>query len=288
MKPFLVPILIHCLWALLSCLGSLHAQEATPSYVDSANWSILAPGVISLPDIRETSPSLTADGNTLVFARTQNWGDKVPYLATRANRDAPWQVQPLPFADTLYNLAISPDGQTIFMKQYDSLNQAKVSRAFRVDRTEDGWGEPIELDSLFNVNAGYFCPMADGKLYLFAPGVRGSGIYVSYPHPDGSYSPPQWLSDAVNLTSRTTFDVLMHPDEDQLIVTHVFSDEEKKAGKGPRGLYHYQKTAQGWGQGRYLRLPYGWGATATPAGQLLFVDAGDLQIIDLAVLGIDW
>lgn len=268
-------------WLLLRLLC---AQDAAAL---DTTWQTLAPGVISQSDIRETSPSITQSGDSLVFARTKNWGDKVPYLAIRTGADAPWQVEKLPFADTLYNLAISPDGQTIFMKQYDSLNQEKVSRVFVVRRKAEGWTEPIEQTALFNLNAGYFCPLANGRLYMFAR-IPQPGIYYSDPGPDGRYGAPMWLSDAVGEAARTGFDVFMHPDEDQLLITLSFSEEEEAAGKGPDGFYHFRKTAAGWSDGEYLPLPYGWGATVTPGGQLIFVDAGDLQIMPLEELGLDW
>ncbi|NBB75285.1 MAG: hypothetical protein GVY35_16690 [Bacteroidetes bacterium] len=114
--------------------------------------------MISLPDIRETSPSIAADGRTMVFARTENWRDKVPYIATRSGDG--WGVAKAPFADTLYNVALAPDGQSAFFKTYEQQDGEEVSRAYRVERTADGWGAPQDLPSLFNINAGYFCPMA--------------------------------------------------------------------------------------------------------------------------------
>jgi len=252
--------------------------------VQDTLWETLAPGVISLPDIRETSPSMTADGNTLVFARTKDWSNKTPYIATRKNRAAEWRVEKLPFADTLYNLAISPDGQSIFFKQYDMVDTLKVSRVYKVDRTADGWSEPRELENLFNINAGYFCPMADGRLYFFARPESGKGIFYTEPQGDGAYGDPQRLAKHI-----TSFDIFMHPEEDKFIYGEYFSDEDFEAGKGSRGFYLYRKTAEGWDEGEFIEeLPYGWGATVTPDEDLIFVDAGDLQMAPLEALGIEW
>ncbi len=269
----------------LLSLSWTQAQERTR--LDSSRWKILAPGVISRPDIRETSPSVTRSGDTLVFARTERWAKKVPYIAARSGPGAEWQVEKLPLADTLYNLAISPDGQAIFMKQYDDPNLRETSRVFRVDRAGDGWAEPVELDSLFDLNAGYFCPMGSGRLYFYGREPQ-PGIYYSDPRPDGNYGAPVWLSDGVGEAARTSFDVFMHPNEDRLFITLFFSKEEEAAGQGPAGLYYLQKEGAAWAAPRRLKLPYGWGATVTPGGQFIFVDAGDLQVMELADLEVDW
>ena len=274
-----IPLLLMLLVPL-----TVAAQDDPPAIADTT-WQAFAPGVISLPDIRETSPSVSADGQTMVFARTSNWRDKVPYIATRSG-DA-WTVAEAPFADTLYNVALAPDGQSAFFKTYEMQDGEEVSRAYRVERTEDGWGTPHALPSLTGINAGYFCPMADGTLYFFARTPR-PGIYVAAPDGNGGYGAPQWLSDAVSPEGTTSFDVLMHPDEDRLIITRAGIPDDRADDLGPRGFYLYRRTADGWQEAKRLDLPYGWGATVLPDGRLLFVDAGDLQAVPLAALGVDW
>jgi len=248
-------------------------------------WQVFEPGVVSQPDIGETSPSITTDGELMVFARTENWNDKVPYIATR-NGDS-WSVQKAPFADTLYNLAISPDGESIFFKKNETQDGEDVSRAYCVDRTEDGWGTPQNLSVLYNIHAGYFCPMADGTLYFFARSPR-PGIYRTEPDGSGSYEEPTWVSDAVSPEGTTSFDVLVHPDEDRLIITRAGLSDEQESTMGPRGFFYYRRTDEGWQAEKRLNLPYGWGATVLPDGRFLFVDAGDLQTVSLFTLGIDW
>jgi len=260
------------------------AQDDPPTVTDTT-WQTFAPGAVSLPDIRETSPSVSADGQTMLFARTENWRDKVPYVATRSGDS--WDLVEAPFADTLYNVALAPDGQSAFFKTYEMQDGEEVSRAYRVDRTANGWGMPQRLPSLFNTNAGYFCPMADGTLYFFARTPR-PGIYVAEPDGEGSYGAPQWLSDAVSPEGTTSFDVLIHPDEDRLVITRAGIPDDRTDALGPRGFYLYRRTADGWREVQRLDLPYGWGATVLPDGRFLFVDAGDLQTVPLAVLGIDW
>jgi hypothetical protein len=261
------------------------AQNDAPPPPDTT-WTVFEPGTISRPDIRETSPSITADGQTMVFARTDNWTDKVPYIATRHGDG--WSVRKAPFADTLYNLAVAPDGQSIFFKKDETEDGEEVSRAYRVQRTNDGWDAPQRLPTLFNTDAGYFCPMADGTLYFFGRIGDKKGIYRTEPDGTGGYGPPQWVSDPVSPAGTTSFDVLVHPDENRLIITRAGLSDEEAPTLGPRGFFYYERTDEGWQEEKRLALPYGWGATVLPDGRLLFVDAGDLQTVPLSILGIDW
>lgn len=270
---------------LLILLPFTAAAQNTPPAIADTTWQVFEPGMISLTSIRETSPSISADGQTMAFARTENWRDKVPHIATRSGDG--WNVVQAPFADTLYNLALAPDGQSAFFKTNEMQDGEEVSRVYRVERTADGWGAPQHLPSLFNINAGYFCPMANGTLYFFARTPR-PGIYVATPAQDGGYDAPQWLSDAVSPEGTTSFDVLMHPDENRLIITRAGIPDDRADALGPRGFYFYRRTADGWQEVRRLDLPYGWGATVLPDGRFLFVDAGDLQTVPLSTLGVDW
>ena len=272
---------------LIGAAGPTAHAQPTPD----TTWTTFAPGVLSLPGIRETSPSITADGQTLAFARTEGWRKKVPYLATRTGGDDPdaptWQVERAPFADTLYNLAIAPDGQSVFFKQYAMDGGETVSRTYRVARTASGWGPPQNLPSLSGINAGYFCPMADGTLYFFARSPR-PGLYVAAPDGSGGYGAPEWVSDAVSPEGTTSFDGWMHPSEAWLVITRAGISDGEAGTLGPRGFYLYRRTADGWRAERRLDLPYGWGATVLPDGRFLFVDAGDLQTVPLSALGLDW
>ena len=272
-----------CIAILLIC--SLQPFEGLAQEDLSAEMVIFAPGLISLDSIRETSPSVTADGKTLVFARTESWKPKVPYIARYGNEQ--WQVEHLNITDTLYNLSITPDGQHIIFKKYEMSGEEEVSKAYVVDRQGDGWSEPTEVNNLYNTNAGYFNPQPDGSLYFYARAPR-PGIYYSKPDEQDIYTRPQWLSDAVSPEGTTSFDVLVHPEGDQLIITRAGKLEGENADLAPRGYYYYQRTDQGWEEVKRLPLPYGWGATVLPDGRFLFVEEGDLQTVRLSELGIQW
>ena len=257
-----------------------------------AEISVFEPSVISLEGVSEGSPDITADGNTLVFTRYESYGDKVPYIAERINSGSGWEVRQLTFTDTLYNLAISPDGQRIVYKTRNrpSPGADRVNNAFRVDRNPDGsWGEPVEMQPDLK-DAGYFRIANDGTLYLFINASEGTprGIFTSDLNSDGSYSDPVWLSDAVSPYPSVTYSPIINDDETKIIVNRAGLSEEEEQKLGERGLYIHQKYGFQWDTGRRLNLPYSWYAEVLPDGRLIFVENGDLYEASLEELGINW
>jgi len=257
-----------------------------------AEISVFEPGVISMDGISEGSPDITADGNTLVFTRYESYGDQVPYIAERWASGSGWEVRQLTFTDTLYNLAISPDGQRIVYKTRNrpSPGADRVNNAFRVDRNPDGsWGEPVEMQPDLK-DAGYFRIANDGTLYLFINASEGTprGIFTSELNSDGSYSDPVWLSDAVSPFPSVTYSPIINDDETKIIVNRAGLSEEEEQKLGERGLYIHQKYGFQWDTGRRLNLPYSWYAEVLPDGRLIFVENGDLYEASLEKLGINW
>lgn len=267
---------------------ALHAPVFSQS--DTA-YKVFEPGVISLPDVREGSPSITADGNTLVFTRYQSYGKQVPYIAQR--RGNTWAVARWPVIDTLYNLAIAPDGQRIVYKvRYENENGSSYA-TFRTDRQDDGsWTDPVALPGPLLPNAGYFRIAIDGTLYMFINSSAGNpkGIYTSEPTADGGYTEPVWLSDAVSPYTSTTYTPIPNTRENKLIVNRAgISSEESKKNLGPTGLYLYQKHNGRWDMGTHIEgIPYTFYAAMTPDDRMLFVHQGDLYEIDVADLNISF
>lgn len=258
---------------------------------ETVAYEVFEPGVISLPDINEGAPSITADGNTLVFTRYQSYGKQVPYIGQQ--RGSTWTVSRWPVVDTLYNLAISPDGQRIVYKvRYEDEKGASYA-TFRTDRQTDGsWAEPIALEGALFPNAGYFRIAVDGTLYMYINNSAGNpkGIYTAEPLTDGGYTSPEWLSDAVSAYTSTTYTPIPNERENKLIVNRAgISSDAAKEQLGPRGLYLYQKYNGQWDTGTPITgIPYTFYAAMTPDDRMLFVEEGDLYEIDVADLNISF
>ena len=237
------------------------------------------------PDgFEETSPSFTSDGKTMVFARYSDWMKKVPYMAELKN--GKWIKKQLPIKDTLYNLAISPDGNRIVYKTFEYQGDEEITRAFVVDKKNGEWGESREVESLYNINAGYFQIMDDGALFMFARSPK-TGIFYSKPVKKEIYTVPEWLSDDVSMPKSDSFDVLMNQERDKLIVTQAFS-KKRYPDIGEIGMYYYKKVNDKWQRVKRLPIGYAWGATITPDNKFVFVRNGNIQYIPLKELGIDW
>jgi len=245
-------------------------------------WEVFMPGLISLDNIRETSPSMSADGNAMVFARTSGWVDKRPYLAERIGER--WEISRLPYLDTVYNLAISPDAQRIFFKVYTQREPKQISKNYVMDRKGEGWAAPVEIETFYELDAGYFYPHPNDTLYLFARAPQAPGIYRSVADGPYSYSLPQRLSPNLGKEGRTCFDAVLNEKANRMIAT-TYPPE----GEGLPGFYYHEKVDGRWDRGTLITgLPYGWGATITSDGRFLFVDEGDLQVMDFAQLGLQW
>ena len=249
---------------------------------DSAKYMVFEPGLISIEGYAEGSPSVTADGQTLLFTRFKSYGKQVPYIARRDGDS--WTVERFSPLDTVYNLAISPDGQQVFYKKRFEDGSAQ---SYRLQRTGDGrWTAPEELPGPLFENAGYFRVAQDGTLYMYINNAAGNprGIYYAEPQPDGSYAQPQWLSDAVSPYGSTTYTPIVSADETRLIVNRagiVPGPVEDKLGK--KGLRLHQKYNGQWDTGtRIESIPYTYYAEVLPDGKLIFVHQGELYAIDLS------
>lgn len=275
--------------ALLPATVHLEAQvvDALLGGSQRVEQAVFAPGVVSSPDSSESSPSVTDDGRTLVFTRYESYGSQVPHIATRTPDG--WRVRRAPFADLVYNLAISPDGGTILFRPARTAEPDGPSRVLRVRRSDDGsWGEPREVAELRGVNAGYFDIRSDGTLYLYARPPADAegrapprGVHRTRLGADGTYGPMEFLGHSVSPAGSNTFDPELIGGGRTMIVSRSGISDDEEAELGRMGLYLHRRTAHGWDAGQRLPLPYGWGATLLPDGRLLFVDEGDVQVVSV-------
>ena len=227
---------------------------------------------------------LTSDGKTIVFARHKDWIHKVPYIAHL--KEGKWKKERLHFIDTLYNLAISPDGNRIVFGTFDEVGDKEIRNAFFVDRKGEKWGEPKEISSLAGISAGYFQIRKDGSLLFFAR-VPKNGIYQVFPKGKIDYGEPLWFSDEVGLPNSDSFDAFLNDEGNKLIVTQAYSSK-KYPKRGEIGMYLYIKEGAKWKRKNRIPLGYGWGAQITSDHKFVFVRNEDIQYVPLKELNISW
>lgn len=230
---------------------------------------VLAPGTISTGG-SETSPSFTADGKTLVFARyTTDWTQKTAYMATRD--DTGWTVNELSELGIVYNLAISGDGRFIVFARRDDDRET----LFRVERRGDGWSEPLNLSQAFGLSGSYAHISPVGDLVVYdSDGDAGDGLYASglfsagYAQPKPRYVPGEGYN----------FDGWFSDDGETLLVTRCL--DETCDANGRNGIWLVRGD-----DARLLdpRLPYAWGAQPVPdLGVLVMTDGDDILTVPLA------
>lgn len=261
-------------------------------------WSVYQRGVISQPDSGESSVSINADGTTMLFTRYASYPKQIPYVATRddagANTDAEWHVRRAAFADTIYNAAISPDGQTVFFRgPRGSSNEEEPlpPEIYRTERTPSGWSEPQTVPELYGCG-GYMDVMRDGTIYAYCNksgdyATGGNGIQRLRPDGRGGYRRTRLVSLHVSPPGTLTFDAIVHPDGDRMIVTRTSIPEDQQDELGPRGFFYHERTDDGWSPGIRLDLPYGWSPEVVD-DHLLFVSNGDVQSVPLTEIDVVW
>ena len=183
----------------------------------------------------DASPSITADGKTLIYTarRPDNIGGNIDYysedyyddvyISKYDDKTKSWSKSenigaPINTKFHDANLSISPDGKTIFIYK-NELNVTKSGDIFVSTLTADNkWGKPKPIDEK-NINSTYFessaSITADGKTLYFVSerekeGYGKGDIYVSKKE-GGSWSVPKNLGMVIN-TIDDEIGVYIHPD----------------------------------------------------------------------------
>ncbi len=197
----------------------------------------------------EYLPSLTADGQTLVYTVRERMDENF-YVSTMTEEG--WSVgKPIEAINTPMNegaQSISADGKMIFFtdcggrKGYGScdLFYAEVkngrwtkARNVRSPVNSKSWDAQPSISS--DKNALYFCSNREG-------GQGESDIWVSYRQEDGTWGVPENLGDVINTPTKEQ-SPFIHPDGQTL-----YFMSNGHPGMGGYDLYFSRKQADGsWG-----------------------------------------
>lgn len=156
---------------------------------------------------REYFPTLTADGQTIIFTRVVN-GNEDFYVSKRKNNE--WE-KAVPLSNKIntpnYNegaQSISPDGKYLFFtgcNRPDGLGRCDIY----VSRKEgNDWGKPINLGDIINSEYWESQPSIspDGNTLYFLSnrpgGIGGYDIWKSTLTDDGKWTKPENLGPNVN------------------------------------------------------------------------------------------
>lgn len=187
---------------------------------------VFAEGVVST-GMSELNSVFSPDGTEFYFsiqAGSMHWVMMVSY-----QRDGMWtkpEAVTFPGPYSAVDMAFSPDGQRLY---YCSNRPAagtgeasETADIWYVERTPDGWSEPINPGPPINSEDHEFYPSltTDGTLYFQSrrPGGPGPGDIFRSRLVDGEYREAELLPAPIN-TEDSEGDALIAPDESFIIIT---------------------------------------------------------------------
>jgi len=207
---------------------------------------LFAPGIVST-DTREWSTAFTPDALELFFGVVT---DERSWILHTREIDGEWTDLAVAsfsgeYAD--YDLTMSPDGNRLYFTSDRPPDDAgpvlENSDIWYVDRSDDGWGDPVHFPEPTNSKARDLYPSQsrDGYVYFFSLRSGGFGefdIYRVAPLEDG-FGVPENLGSSINTNENET-DACISPEGDYLVFTST-----RKGGFGSGDLYVSFRTKDG-------------------------------------------
>jgi len=230
------------------------------------------PGINS--NFYEYFPSITADGNTILFTRNLRFEGKEGsqedfYMSEKLNNE--WQTaQPLNSINSMGNEGaptLSADGQFMFfvlcpdaMESYGRSGKKGFGSCdiFYSKKVNGKWSEPINVGEPINTNHWETQPSfsSDGKTlyfvrgYITREGIRNQDIYMTQVGNDGRFSVPVKLGPNINSDGKEE-SVYIHPDNSTL-----YFSSDGFPGLGGLDLYMSKRQPDGeWGPAVNLGYP---------------------------------
>jgi len=206
----------------------------------------------------DIAPAFTPDRSTVFF--THSDGERLTIMVSRRKGGMWSSPAPAPFSGVWRDIepAMAPDGSyLIFISNRPTAPGAapldgyfggqtrprQGGNLWRVDRKDDGWGEPVRLPDIVNSDPSTYSPAvaADGSIYFNRPDpvTRKSHIYWAQAKAGGLGSPdPLPISDG----TISDFDAAVAPDQSFMI----FSSPRPPAKPGTAILFVTYRRSGGW------------------------------------------
>ncbi len=269
----------------LFCISiSVLAQQI--SFQDPpSNPTLFAEGFFST-QLNERDFAITPEGSEIYYTISTPKSTFQTIVFSRKRSDGTWsQPEVAPFAGKFSDLepAFSADGKTLYFASNRPQNgtEPKDFDIWKVTRSGDGWGEPVNLGTTINTEMDEFYPSItkSGNLYFTATYKEGPGredIYLSTLK-NNEYQKPTPLDTAVN-SKFYEFNAFVSPDEKFIIFTSYGREDT-----GGGDLYISMKDSNGrWKASQNLNAlnseqldycPY-----VSPDGKILFFTSDRHQL----------
>jgi len=199
------------------------------------NPSLFQPVSNALPNRDLT---ISPDG-AMMLTTIQSYKREVSAIILYEKKNEKWgKPEIAPFSGTYSDLepAFSPDGNKLFFASNRPTPEKPEKTDYDiwyVEKTDNGWSEPIHLPETINTDTNEFYPSVanDGSLYFTATYENSKGkedIYVSK-WQDGSYQKAESLSEGVN-SATWEFNAYVAPDESYIIFSSFGRDDDLGGG----------------------------------------------------------
>jgi Tol biopolymer transport system component len=250
-------------------------------------------------DADEYGPTFTPDGQTLYFARRVNRKDS-EFIVVSRFKTGKWSAPEVAeFSGKHFDKEpfVSPDGSKLFFssKRPSDGTTPKQERDFDlwyVERTAEGWGEPLHLGPEINTPnyENYPAVASNGNLYFASvrEGGRGQNDLYRSRFVNGKYLPAESLGDAIN-TPYSDADPYIAPDESYLIYS-----ASPPTGYGEGDLYISFNRNGKWTRpvtlGAKLNTSeYEYTPLVSPDGKYLFFSRGwgEIYQVEMSALNLD-
>jgi hypothetical protein len=211
---------------------------------------LFAPGIVST-NTREWSMASTPDGLEIFFGVVT---DERSWILHTMETGGGWTDLAVASFSGVYNdydLTMSPDGNRVYFtsnRPADGTGPVlENSDIWYVDRTNQGWGDPVRFPEPINTEMRELYPSEsrDGYVYYFSNQVGGLGSFDIYrvAIAEEGFGEPENLGPSINTAENET-DNCISPDGDYLVFTST-----REGGYGSGDLYISFRTADGgWTQ----------------------------------------
>ncbi len=210
---------------------------------------LFAPGIISTGGY-ESHPAFTPDGKEIYFIKSapdfSSWTICVSHL-----QNGRWNKPSVAPFSGIYNDAdpfITKDGKRLYfisdrpIRKEDTI--AKDLDIWYVEKMENGWGEPVRLDTTVNSDQNEWYPTIanSGNLYFGSERLGGAGrsdIYFCR-YANGQFAERHQIKDSVS-TRFAEFEPFIFPDESAMIFMGI-----RPGGGGNYDFYITRKNGEHW------------------------------------------
>lgn len=239
------------LFAYLGSCSQQSTKEQSVNIFDESNPDsavIFAPNLVST-HLAERDAALSPNSHEFYFSITSY---TQPTIAFMQFENSVWsKPEVATFSGMFSDIEphFSPNGNRLYFASNRPLNEGGELKDFDiwyVDKTEDGWGKPVNIGEPVNTSANEFYPSVtkSGTLYWCAKrdgGLGGEDLYFAK-LVDGKFASAQLLPDSVNSVS-DEYNAFVDPDERYII----FTSHGWGAGFGRGDLWiSYRKPDETW------------------------------------------